>query len=278
MIEKVKEAYFRYIKDRFVSANTFRILEQRTLADENVVSFSLFGKSRRYLDGALLNIERYKLFFPEFVCRFYISRDLPLSFVEELQKENCELCIMDAEGIDLTYTFWRFLAADDINKKIFLIRDIDSAASEQERTLYEEWLASGYQFNIIRSHYSHNTRIMAGMWGGKTKKDFIKPTLKHIWRFKNQYERDQKFLAKVIYPKIIENCHVQDIIKRFDDEEPSLIPVDEQTYSFMGEIATDDDLRNEWRKEFKRLHLEHKKGNSGSDLSAAMRHHQSRGK
>ena len=264
MINKIRHVFSRYINDRLVSANTFRILEQKTLCAENVASFSLFGKSLRYIKGAQLNIEKYKSIFPEFVCRFYISSDLPFSFIEELQKENCEIFIMDAQGIDLTYTFWRFLAADDIEKKIFFIRDIDSAASEQERALYEEWLTSGYQYNIIRSHYSHNTRIMAGMWGGKTKRDFIKPSLKHIWRFRNKYGRDQKFLSKIIYPKIIENCFVQDVIRRYDNESPSLIQVDELMYSFMGEIATDEDMRNEWREEFKRLHVEYKKNNSSS--------------
>lgn len=246
---------------RFGNNKNFEILDKHILDCKNTVAFSLFGSSRRYLDGALLNIETYKRFFPEFKCRFYVSKDLPKSYYNEIIDNDAELIVMNGTGVNYLFTFWRFLNSEDTTKEIFLIRDVDSCSSDRERQLFLKWRASGAKFNIIRDHYSHNSRIMAGMWGGEVQDNLFSVELSKIWKFPNTYERDQLFLSSIIYPKIIKECLVQDIIHRFNSENIEISAVDELNYSFIGEIATNDIVRSEWRAEFKRIHNKFIQGN-----------------
>jgi hypothetical protein len=239
---------------RIGTARKMRVREVRTTGAGHVVSFSLYGTDPRYVRGGLLNIEAYRRHFPEYACRFYVAEDVPWRTIDELHDAGAEIAVMGAGGIDATYMFWRFLASEDLSKRRFLIRDIDSAASARERALHDRWIASGMTWWILRDHYSHSMRMMGGMWGGHTSPSFISPLLRRLWRYGNHYNRDQKFLSDVVYPRIRHSAKIQDIVRRFPDED--LVPheVDADDFSFVGEIATDLQLRKRWREEFRRMH------------------------
>ncbi len=221
---------------------------------DHVVAFSLYGSDPRYVKGGLLNVETYRQHFPEYACRFYVAEDVPSATVGELRGAGAEIAIMAAGGIDATYMFWRFLASEDLSKRRFLIRDIDSAATARERALHDRWIASGRRWWILRDHYSHAMRMMGGMWGGHTSAKLISPLLSRLWRYGNHYNRDQKFLSEAVYPLIRHDAQVQDIISRFPDEHVTLHDVDTAEFSFVGEIATDTETRARWRRELRHAH------------------------
>lgn len=240
-----------------------RVREIHRTGSEHVVAFSLYGTDPRYVKGGLLNVEAYRQHFPEYVCRFYVAEDVPAATVGELRSAGAEIAVMAARGIDATYMFWRFLASEDLSKRRFLIRDIDSAASARERALHDRWIASGRKWWILRDHYSHAMRMMGGMWGGHTSAQLISPLLPRLWRYGNHYNRDQKFLSDALYPRIRHDAEVQDIIRRFPDEDVTPHSVDAAEYSFVGEIATDPETRARWRREFRQAHELHTSRHGG---------------
>lgn len=239
---------------RIGSGRKLRILESYCTPVADVVAFSLYGTETRYVKGGLLNVEAYRTHFPEYVCRFYIAEDVASRTIDELRAAGSEVVIMAARGIDATYMFWRFLASEDMSKRRFLIRDIDSAASKRERDLHDQWIATGRRWWILRDHYSHAMRMMGGMWGGYTSVRFLTDALPSLWKYGNHYNRDQKFLSEIVYPRIRQDAAIQDIARRFPDEDVMLHPVDTADYSFVGEIATDVALRDDWRRQFRRMH------------------------
>lgn len=244
--------------NRFFNKRKFVIREKYETEKLNIVAFSLYGNDPRYLRGGLLNIEHYAYWFPEFVCRFYVASDVGSKVIDDLLHKGAEVFIMDAKGFDVTYRFWRFMASEDMKKDRFLIRDIDSAASMRERGLYNKWVESGKTYNVIRDHFSHNVRIMAGMWGGKTARLFFTKSLHYLWRYSSQWDRDQNFLSEIIYPRISKDLFVQDIIHRFPDENPSINEIDIINFSFVGEIATNDEELKNWRSAFRDLYIKNR--------------------
>lgn len=223
----------------------------------NIVAFSLYGRGERYFRGALLNVQSYGRYFPEYTCRFYVASDIPRRLVDELHCAGAEVVVIASTGVDHYYKFWRFHAAQDPAIDNYLIRDIDSTASQRERDLYEEFISSQRDFWIVRDHYSHNSRIMAGLWGGRRRLRMEQWIRRGLWRYSNDWSRDQRFLSRVVYPRIVERALVHDVVRRFPDEKPVLTRVDTESWSFMGEIATSHRTRDEWRNEFRRLHLAH---------------------
>lgn len=239
---------------RVGGARKLRIRESHCTPVADVVAFSLYGTDARYVRGGMINIEAYRTHFPEYVCRFYVAEDVASRTIDDLRRAGSEVVIMAAGGIDATYMFWRFLASEDMTKRRFLIRDIDSAASPRERVLHDRWIETGRRWWILRDHYSHAMRMMGGMWGGHASARFLTDTLPSLWKFGNHYNRDQKFLSQIVYPRIRHDAAIQDIVRRFPDEDIMLHQVDTVDYSFVGEIATDIELRDDWRRQFRRMH------------------------
>ena len=97
---------------------------------------------------------------------------------------------------------------------------------------------------------------MGGMWGGLTQKFFISMHFIKLWRYITTYGLDQRFLSDIIYPMIISDCHVQDIMLRFPDEKPSIQNIDKDNFSFIGEISTSEKDLVAWRNRFKELCIE----------------------
>lgn len=243
---------------RFAYLRQSTLLQSHASEKRKIVAFSLYGEASRYIDGALLNIDTYAEFFPEFRCRFYVPADFPLSLRHKLEARDAEIFIMSGRGSNDFFKFWRFHAAEDKRLDTFLIRDVDSCASSRERCLYEEFLGSQARFWIVRDHYSHNSRIMAGMWGGRLDHlPMAQLIRRHAWRFANVWSRDQQFLAAVVYPMIRSDVLIHDLLHRYKDEQPVISRVDDATWAFMGEIATSLETQQNWRQEFRRLHEAH---------------------
>lgn len=177
---------------------------------KKVISFSLWGDNYRYTGGALQNVDLAKIYYPDWICRFYVGETTPSKLIDKLKEnENVEI-IHVYEVCNWTGMFWRFLAACDPDVDIMISRDADSRISKREKFAVEEWVNSNYQFHIMRDHPYHSVPILGGMWGSK------KGILSNIGNLINDYQRgdflgvDQDFLAQHIYPMIRNNSMVHD--------------------------------------------------------------------
>lgn len=109
----------------------------------------------------------------------------------------------------------RFLTSKFIESDFYFFKDSDSVVTEKELVLMNEWMNSNNPTALImRDHPLHIAPIMAGMFG-LNRGLSIKIADSALGYFANQkrshfnlYSYDQDWLARNIYPEIVENAHV----------------------------------------------------------------------
>lgn len=160
---------------------------------KKLITFSLWGQTPKYTEGAIANAKIAQSLFSDWLCRFYIADSVPKKTVETLTSmDNVELVHMDSNiklsfldrirfyvrGMDLEkhksdlmqeWMVWRFYAASEPDVAIVLSRDADSRLSRRERAMVQEFEDSGFLFHDIKDHPSHFKRkgFCGGMWGVK---------------------------------------------------------------------------------------------------------------
>jgi hypothetical protein len=134
---------------------------------KKIISFSLWGDNPKYTIGAIKNVELSKTIYPDWICRFYCGKSVPLDIIEKLKSyDNVEVIEMDEDG-NWSGMFWRFYPASEDDVDIIISRDCDSRLSLRERLAVKEWIDSDKGFHIMRDHPQHGTQILGGMWGVK---------------------------------------------------------------------------------------------------------------
>lgn len=183
---------------------------------KKIISFSLWGNNFRYLGGAIQNVQLAKIFYPDWICRFYIGSSTNFGFVDKLSKyDNVEIVEMPESGGWDCSTLWRFYPAAEEDVQFLISRDADSRLGKREKMAVDEWIKSNSDFHIMRDHPFHAVPICAGMWGAKgaSIKD-IKSMIEEFKKTKkdisNQIYTDQIFLAEVVYPAIKDKALVHD--------------------------------------------------------------------
>ncbi|WP_316824795.1 hypothetical protein [Pedobacter miscanthi] len=141
---------------------------------------------------------------------------------------------MKGIGIDFRYMYWRFLPLDDKNVSHVIIRDIDSLASNREKIMVDLWLASDKNLHIIRDHELHCFKIMGGIWGMKRHEVIYGIKKKMLaYNMQNRYGSDLYFL-ETIYKQHLNDMFVNDVITRFQNEKPIIMPPENDFY--IGQI------------------------------------------
>jgi len=143
------------------------------------ISFSLWGDSRLYCQGAIDNIKLAKEVYPDFTCRFYVAEDCPA--LADLRNLDCEIVVMpkqkgiDRENKDWTWQFehigmfWRYLIIDElVDGDIALFRDCDSRVSKRESDIVYKWIDSDKIALVFAENAAHrNSFTMSGMFSIK---------------------------------------------------------------------------------------------------------------
>lgn len=177
---------------------------------KKVICFSLWGNNYRYTGGALQNADLAQIYYPDWICRYYLGHNTPTRLKEELSiRKNVEL-IEISQVCDWTGMFWRFLAASDPQVEVMISRDVDSRLLLREKLAVDEWINSREQFHIMRDHRYHSVPILGGMWGAKS--GILTQIDKLIETFpkNNRHGIDQDFLGSVIYPLVKNESLVHD--------------------------------------------------------------------
>jgi hypothetical protein len=176
---------------------------------ENVISFSLWGKDARYIDGALENISLASEMYPGWQVRIYVDNTVCTRALKEMHTAGADMRLIRNSRGSFHGAFWRFLVNDDDTVDRFIIRDIDSRLNFREQVAVNEWIESDKSFHIMRDHVNHRYAIQAGMWGGKAGKVQIWP-LVNQWSKFDYYSCDEHFLQNVFYAKIKDDVLVHD--------------------------------------------------------------------
>lgn len=179
---------------------------------KKVISFSLWGDNPMYWVGAIKNIQLARVLYPGWVCRFYVDLNAAPTLIETMEKEHCELILMEPDD-EFSGLFWRFYAAEDAD--VMICRDADSRLSKREVAAVELWLNTDYHFHIMRDHPQHTSLIMGGMWGCRNMEGIRE--LIEQYPYKCLKGTDQLFLAQTIYPQIKDHALIHDSYNLFGD-------------------------------------------------------------
>jgi hypothetical protein len=184
---------------------------------KKVISFCLWGDDPKYCVGALKNAELREKIYPDWECHFYIQKDVPTKYIEELNSiDMVETKISEAEG-DWKFTVERFKAIDGEDVERVIFRDTDSRLNNREAEAVKKWMEEDTSLHIMRDHPRHgNFQILAGMWGLKKEK-FTYSMQGTITDFESrkiegQYHYDQIFLASYVWPIFSADCTIHDEI------------------------------------------------------------------
>lgn len=188
----------------------------------NVIAFSLWGKNKRYLYGALRNILLSHDLYPNWKFRYYVDKTIPLSFRELLQELGAEVYLQTNNQSIKEKLSWRFKVANDTSVGYFLVRDVDSVINLREVNAVNEWLASEKTFHIMRDWWTHTDLILAGMWGGIAG---VLPNINELLKSytPNSMETpniDQWFLRDIIWPLIKDDVLIHDRCYEFQNSLP----------------------------------------------------------
>lgn len=178
-----------------------------TARRRNILAFSLFGTDPYYRECAVTIARSAVGIFPEFTCRFYCAAEVPDTVRAALAGPGNQVMVVSANQPDRQHPFaglmWRFLAFDDPNVDIVLVRDVDSPFTLRERAAIDLWLTGDAPFVTIRDHLNHTEPLMAGMWGGFT--GLLPPLGPVAARFQPPDRSrflDQQFLRRFVWPRI----------------------------------------------------------------------------
>jgi hypothetical protein len=200
---------------------------------KKIISFSIWGKDDKYINGALRNVKLARQFYPNWVPRFYYQSDMSAvseDFIQSLKNIGSEVIPKPFYKNPWFGLYWRFCPMyDDPQIERFIVRDTDSKLSEREAVAVQEWIASGKPFHIMRDNTAHNVPILGGMWGAvpgcvpnfaENIRKWMQTVQGHKENPMGRYHgTDQEFLWKFVWPVIKDN-HIAHGIKYLGNELP----------------------------------------------------------
>lgn len=205
-----------------------------------LITFSLWGDNPKYTVGAIKNAILAKEIYPDWVCRYYVGKTVPLSIIEELEvMSNVQVIKMDEDG-DWKGMFWRFEPASEPDVDVFISRDTDSRLSYREKAAVEQWLNSDKILHIMRDHPYHGYPILGGMWGLKSG---AIPNMKELlsgFKQEDEYGTDYIFLGANVTNRIkISDTMVHD---EFFGSTGRNFPCERKGFEFVGKVYDENDV------------------------------------
>ena len=207
---------------------------------KKIIAFALWGDNPKYTIGAIKNANLSKEFYPDWISRFYVHKDVDISIINEIKSaQNTEISIVN-ETPDWKSMFWRFLPVFDNDTECFICRDCDSRLSDREVAAVNEWSNSDKLVHIMRDHPWHRFVMLGGMIGFKKEAFGILINSLRNFNPTNEYGTDYVFFNNVLYPQVKDLSLVHD---EFFEKKP--FPTKRKNFEFVGEVYDENDLRNQ---------------------------------
>lgn len=219
-----------------------------------VFSFTLFGSLDKYCKGMLRNVEEIHKRFPEAFIWVYVGNDVPESIMNALYNaKRVKIILTNATG--LVNKIFRYLPIDDPEVDVCIVRDSDSRVLDRDETSIHDFLASSKLTQIIRDHRVHTVVILGGMVSFKkgALPFMMRDAMHHylavdINTKEFEFEDDQNFLKKYIYPVVVQNALIQDEYDQYFEPPSMHVKISKPRIfpDFIGNVFEYDDQGNEY--------------------------------
>ena len=209
-----------------------------------VLSFSLYGNSTRYSDGAIANSRLFTSVYHDWEMWVYHDHTVSDIILDKLRSSGVTL--IDMSKSDLNPMNWRFLPASDESIDRFCSRDIDSRLSLREFAAVREWLDSRFKVHMIRDHPGHTGHpLMGGLWcASQDAVSWMREALMNHHRDAH-FNADQEFLAEKVWP-VVRNSTLHHVAFGCDKWENSReMPLPRVGLEHVGAVYIDGFLRAE---------------------------------
>lgn len=173
-----------------------------------VFSFCLFGppNPRYYPVPMLQNIYLIGTYFPKWKVYLYTAPDVQEEFLSQVAMYS-NVVVKPTGKLGNINMMERFLAIDDEDVEIMMVRDADSHVHWKDRWAIRDFLSKPeFLVHTIRDHVEHTAKLMGGLWGMRKIPEF---TVRKQYELFTQnpidrgYGLDQSFLTTYIYPYIL---------------------------------------------------------------------------
>ena len=176
--------------------------EEEDGGGKKLITYSLYGSSPKYCNGAVKNAQTIGRVFPGWQARFYTDvSTVPSHIQSALRAAGAEIVPIDMAKYGSQSMFWRFWAAADRDVARFISRDVDSRLMARDAMAVAAWEQSGKAFHIVRDHPSHSLYPMSGgLWGAR--RGALPQVLELIAAFPTDsaYLTDMNFLNGRVWP------------------------------------------------------------------------------
>ena len=210
---------------------------------KKVISFSIYGNSKKYTVGLLKNLELAKTIYPDWTIYIYYNTSVPKEFIDRYSEFNgVEMINMDTQSIP--GMFWRFIPRENVER--FIVRDVDSRLSIREKLAVDEWIESDKTLHVLRDHPHHQHKINGGMFGLKITNDFNMLDEINKWLVDKNLAIDNKFgdlsfLTDVVYSRFHNDMLEHNSV--YVDVNTKPFPTPMENYKFIGEIWDENENR-----------------------------------
>jgi len=175
-----------------------------------LISFSLWGVNKKYLNGGIENARLAQIIYPEFKCVYYVNGCVPKDTIAELEKFDNVTIEYDPFPGSWLNMFDRFIPHFDKNNEVVLVRDCDSRLSWRERSCYDLWIKSDKGILALNDHPLHSLIIMGGLHASKNgaMRDMynsFEKFLANCGDHSDRYQIDQDWLNEEVLPYKVGN-------------------------------------------------------------------------
>jgi len=199
----------------------------------NIFCFCIYGTNAKYTQGLIENLKLIQILFPTFHTVIHYATDVPETYLTQYRSfPNTTLELITTEIPMMSRILcWKA-------NHTYFMRDADSRVTIRDAACINAFLESKKQAHVIRDHYYHKTRIMGGTFGIRVP-DWDIQAMWDTWKQPGLplYGTDEKFLQEVIYPRIKHDMLLHTNIVAYQDETPTLLPVEQTSDTdFVGNV------------------------------------------
>ena len=206
---------------------------------KKIISFSLWGNNPKYCVGAVRNAELREKIYPEWTTRFYVHKEVPLNFINELKAIDQTEVIIEDRADNWTAMFWRFEPISEAEVDIMISRDCDSRINLREMHAVNEFIQSDKKFHIMRDHPHHGFNVLGGMFGIK------KGLIKDMKKLCNDFHKTDKYGTDYeFFNQVITHIPKHEILTHDPFFEKTKFPTERQELEFVGEVFDENEYNN----------------------------------